>query len=321
MTWFTYKGSGLNPSTYYAPTRRRIVFPAITENLKQGDWIHLSTSELNLGKTYSIVNNQIVQSFDEDSYLVVYEQGTTNTPTYSYIDSDSNLYFKSLTDVNSGSQPTGAYYIYYHADNIQYIEFNGSDYIKTENPGGLNYIAKTTGNGDEVIDYYSNVVYGDSTNERIAAVGYFSPNGSWQNQETSEVGSKVLGTFNGPKLRIFGTKGPNAGKVRVKIIKTSITTTGQKIIKTETIDLYNSVQVNDTIIYSIDIKAEGLLTEYNDLYGSFNFEIELLQEKNVSSSGTSLKVTKYSFGKNYNLSFFNEEIYENISFISTGSIR
>jgi len=321
MTWFTYKTSDATPVTRYAPVRREIIFQPITENLKEGDWITLSTVDLKLGKTYSFVNNQVVQAFDEDSYLVVYETASNKTATYSFIDSDSNLYFKSVSDVNSGSLPEGKYYIYYHADNIQYIEFNGYDYVRTTNPGGFNFIASTTGSSASTIDYYSTVVNGDSTNTRIATLGYFAPSGSWQNQETSEVGAKVFGSFNGPKLKIFGTKGPNAGKILVKIIKTSMTGIGQQLIKTETVDLFYSSTLNDSVIYSINIEDLNLFDQYEDLYGTFSFEIEILNEKNPASSSRSCKINKYGFIKNYNLSFSDEQIYENITFISTGVVR
>lgn len=321
MTWFTYKTSTSPIKTIYAPVRREIKFTPITENLKINDWIHISTEDLNLGKTYSIEDNEIVQSFDKDSYLVVYELNGTQTPTYSYIDSNSNLYFKSVSNVESGSVPSGNYYIYYHADNIQYIKFQNGEYVKTSNPSGSNYIASTTGSGKSSIDYYSNLVTAGSTNVRIATIGYISSNNSWQSQKTSEIGAKVFGTFNGPKLKIIGSKGPDYGKVSVKIIKTSMTGAGQQIIKTDTVDLFNASEINDTIIYSIDINSLNILQNYEDIYGNFSFEIEILNEKNPSATDTACKVTKYGFMKNYNLTFSNEEIYEDIVFISTGVVR
>ena len=121
MAWFNYN-TNTSPSTVaYPPVRRKIAFDSASENLKVGDWIYVSMEDVNIGRVYSKKQDGSIDvGFDDDSYVVVYETDTTNRLTYSIIDSDINLCFKSLTEVNSGAVPEGNYYIYYHNDNVQY---------------------------------------------------------------------------------------------------------------------------------------------------------------------------------------------------------
>jgi hypothetical protein len=90
------------------------------------------------------------------------------------------------------------------------------------------------------------------------------------------------------------------------------------------IDLYNTNAVVDTPIFTIDLNTQTSVTglnAYDDYYGSFSYEIELLATKNQASSATGLSVTKHAYSKNYKLSFNKEEIDPSISFTSTGVIR
>jgi hypothetical protein len=319
MSWFTYTDA--SSGTFYAPVRREIFFPNIDENLKVGDWIFVSLADINIGKVFSVDGSTIDESFDSDSYLVVYEEAGSNTATYSLIDSNLNLYFKSVTAVSSGAKPVGKYYVYYHADNIQYIELSGSNYLKTTPPGGSNFIGSLTSTGANGVNYYSNEVLGNSSNTRIAAIGYISSTGSWSELTSTNPGDKVVGTFNGPVLKIYGDKNTESGTVKIKIIKTSSSGVGQKVMKEEEVDLYSALALSDTVIYSVDTETYTELEDYEDIYGSFSFEIEVLDKKNLSSTNKKCKISKYAFSKNYNLSIRKEEIKEDISFVSTGVVR
>lgn len=324
MAWFNYYTDGTLATSITPPVRRPIIFPALSDNLKTGDWIHCPLRDLNIGQVYYNSGGLISASFDQDAFVVVYETSTTKTPTYSFIDSEENLYFKSLTDVNYGSKPDGAYYIYYHSDNSQYIQLSSGNYIRTANPGGSNFMATASGSGVNVVDYYSHVVNKNST-IRLSQISYFGDSSIWQDGKTSKSGAKVLGTFDGPRLKIFGDKGPDKGKINIKIIKTSATSSGQSVVYTQkNIDMYSVNQVLDTEIFSLNMKTNTSvdnLNSYNDYYGTFSFEIELLSEKNQSSANTGMSITKYSYSKNYNLYFDKEQIDSAITFTSTGVIR
>ena len=325
MPWFNYYTASNLSTSIKPPIRRSISFPALADNLKTNDWIHAPLDELNIGQVFSSSNNAIEQSFDQDSYLVTYETATSTTATYSYIDASNNLYFRSLTDVNAGSRPDGAYYIYYHSDNIQYISLIGSNYVRTVNPSGLNFMGSLTGSGSNLVSYHSHSVIAGSSNVRVSQITYLGDPGIWVDGKTQTIGAKVLGNFDGPKLIIYGDKGPDKGKINLKIIKTSATASGQSVVYTSNgIDLYNTNAVVDTPIFTIDLNTETSVTGlnvYDDYYGSFSYEIELLATKNQSSSATGLSITKHTYSKNYKLSFNKEEIDPSISFTSTGVIR
>lgn len=331
MSWFSFfstlSSSGeivtQTPVQKYPPVRRKINFPVLKENIKVGDWIYVSLSDLEVGRVYSTNNTGIVSSLaDNYSYLVVYENQSTYQPTYSYIDSQNNLYFKSVSQTSAGEVLTGSYYVYYHYKNIQQIFLVSNKYVQSEiSVNGFNAFDDGTGTTSTNVDKYSNLVLGNSANERISSLSYISSPGIWVNQESDNPGNKVVGTFDGPLLKIYGTKSPESGKVSIKIIKTSSTGLGQSVIKNDIIDLYNPSTSEDTQIYSLDISAQTSLNDLTEIYNSFMFEIEILNDKNISSSGKKIKITKYAFSKNHSLSISDEEIYEGITFISSGVIR
>lgn len=316
MQWFNFKKA--DQTFAFPPVRRKIDFPKVNENLKTNDWLYVPLGNLNVGRMYSYIENEVVISADPDSYCLIYQTPTDSVVTYSYIDSSNNLWFKSLTEVTAGNKPEGIYYIYYHYNNIQYIERSNSVYVASTTNS---FIASENGSGSNVIDKYSNVVFGDSSNQRISSISYINVSGSWLNQKSNSYGNKIMGTFDGPRIKIYGDKSIDSGKIKVKIIKTSTNSTGQVVLKEEIVDLYSSNLLQNVEIFSYNAVVDPLLTEAEDFYGSFLFEIEILEQKNVSSSDRNVKITKYSFAKNYNLSLEKEEIYEGITFISTGVIR
>jgi len=322
MAWFKYYTNSSLATSITPPVRRLIVFPFLSDNLKIGDWIGISLENYSIGQVFSQSSNSIVKSFDQDSFVVVYEIGNTKTVTYSGVDSDNILYFKSVTNVNKGLKPEGAYYLYYHSDNVQYIELSASNYISTSasnNP--TSYIASTSGTGNNLIDYYSHNVKKDSLNTRDVTIGYFGNSFLWTNGETSSPGSKIVGSFSGPRLKIFGDKGPNRGKIKVKITKTTPSASGQIVVKEETnIDLYFVSSNLNTLIYNFNALDIDTLTK-EEQYSDYSFEVELLSEKNPLSSASSVNITQYAFSKNYNLTLNAEEIDSAIAFISTGAIR
>lgn len=325
MSWFNYLTSGQNNS---AAVRRQIVFPQISERLKAGDWLHVNLDILDIGRYYYLEDGLIKSSFDSDSYLVTYEDETTKTPTFSIISGTNstdlfrkNLWLKSVTQVEPGNRPSGNYYIYYHKDNIQYIQLQGSNYISTTSPSGSNFIASETGNLVSSINYFSTEVL-VSSNQRVASFGFLGDSGVWIEGKTSKSGVKLVGTFSGPKLRIYADKNSSSGFISLKIVKSSSTGEGQKIIKDNIeIDLYSPTILLDQLIYELDVQQELLFSTYNELYGDFYFEVTILDSKNPASSSIGAKITKYSFSKNYELQFNSEEIKSDIAFKTTGGVK
>jgi len=323
MTWFSY----LAPETAtYAPVRRKIVFPQVSENLKIGDWVHVNLDTLDIGKYYYQEDGLIKTSFDSDAYLVVYETENTKTPTFSFIiNSESqsffkkNLWFKSLTNVDPGYKPSGSYYIYYHRDNIQYISLQGSNYVSTTNPSGSNFIAQTSGNSSSAINYYSTEI-SLNNNERVSSMSFL--NNQWENGKTLTHGAKVVGIFNGPRLKVYAEKNSSSGFISLKIIKSSAVGDGQKLVKESIkIDLYSPTRKSNELVYELDMEKDLNFSTYQELYGDFYFEIETLEEKNNSSFSLGCTMVKYSYSKNYELQFDVEELKSDIAFKSTGGVR
>ena len=325
MTWFNYITSGSQNS---APVRRKIVFPQLSEKLKVGDWLHVNLDILDIGKFYYYEDGLIKTSFDSDAYLVVHETETTKTPTFSFIvDANSNnsykrnLWFKSLTNVEPGAKPAGDYYIYYHKDNIQYISLQGSGYESTTSPSGSNFIANTSGNSASTISYYSTEVLSTS-NERVSAMSFLGDKGLWQNGKTSSHGAKMIGPFNGPRIKIYADKNSSSGFVSLKIIKSSAVGDGQKVVKEGIeIDLYSPTNSLGQLIYELDMQQDLSFSTYQELYGEFYFEIETLEKKNEASSSLGCNLVKYSFSKNYELQFDREEIKSDIAFKTIGGVK
>lgn len=321
MAWFNYYTSGALTTSVTPPVRRLIVFPFLTDNLKIGDWIGIDLENYNIGQVFSYSSGSVVQSFDQDSFVVVYETANTKTVTYSGVDSDNVLYFKSVTDVNKGLKPQGSYYLYYHSDNVQYIQLSGSNYVSTLNSGQTNYIASTSASGNNNLNYYSHLVQKEPLNIRDTRIGYFGDPSIWTDGQSNSPGSKVVGSFSGPRIKIYGDKGPDKGKVKIKITKTTPSANGQSIVKEENnIDLYSQTEKLNTNIYTFNALDIITLTK-EEQYSNYSFEIELLQEKNPLSSKSSLNITSYAFNKNYGLVLNAEEIDSTIAFISTGAIR
>jgi len=326
MTWFTYQK---NSSTTNAPVRRKIQFPILTENLMIGDWLHVNLGSLDIGRVYYYENGLIKNEIDLDSYLVVHETTNSYTPTYSLIvgassknQYDKNLWFKSVTGRNAGQELLGEYYVYYHKDDIQYVELSSGSYVSTSAPTGSNFIATESGTSNTKINKHSTVVENNSTNNRIASFSFLGTAGIWDNNESSTIGAKTMGTFNGPNFELYAEKGPNCGIIKITIIKTSATGDGQKIIKSNIeIDLYSPIKQQNQNIYSLDIASENIFLKYEELYGDFSFEIEILAVKNQSSSGNRCKIEKYTFSKRYDLSLGDEEVKSNIAFKSIGGLK
>lgn len=326
MSWFTFIN---NSSSQSAPVRREIIFPNLTENLADGDWLHVNLDNLDVGRVFYYEDGLIKNSIDSDSYLVVYETVDSYTPTYSLIlNGESselykrNLWFKSVSAVSAGNQPEGKYYIYYHKDNIQYISGLSGLYQSTTPPDGANFIASQSGSSLNSINFYSLFATGSSANNRISAISYFGDSSAWVNQSTSAVGAKAFGVFSGPNFKLFAKKGPDCGFIRLKIIKTSAAGDGQKVVKSDIdIDLYSPISQDNQNIYSLNIEQENLFFTYAELYGDFSFEIEVLSQKNSSSTGNRCELEGFSFSKNYELTFNDEEIKSDIAFKSVGGLK
>lgn len=326
MTWFTYTKAS---ATITPPVRRKIIFPFLNEYLKVGDWLQVNLNDLDLNRYYYFEDGLIKNKADSDSYVIVYETDTTYTVTQSLIvgtpllpSYKNNLWFKSVTAVNPSEKPLGSYYIYYHKDDIQYLSLSGNSYVSTTNPGGVNFIGTETQELANSINFYSTVVTGDSLNLRIANISYLGDVGIWNDKKSSTPGSKLMGSFSGPDLKIYGQKSPSSGTAILKIVKISANGAGQSVVKENIeLDFYASTTQESQLVYTFGITDLNMFSTYDEIYGEFTFEIEVKSNKNASSTGNDIKIENYSFSKNYLLEIDQEEINPSISFRTTGSVK
>lgn len=325
MTWFKYF---VGTQEEFAPVRRQIVFPDLSEKLKVGDWIHVNLDNIDIGRYYYLQDGLIKSSFDTDAYIVVYEDASSKTPTFNLIaDSEAsefykkNLWFKSLTEVNPGSKPFGNYYIYYHKNNIQYIALQSGQYTSTFSGSQENFIATLSQNSLKSINYFSTEVYSNS-NDRVAVSGFLGDKEVWLSGKASAPGAKLVAPFNGPRLRIYSDKNKSSGIFSLKIIKSSASGEGQKVVKENIeVDLYSATRLEGQLVYSLDMQQELLFSTYEELYGEFYFEITVLDSKNQSALSVGANLVKYSFSKNYELQFDSEEIKTDLAFKTMGGIK
>jgi hypothetical protein len=232
---------------------------------------------------------------------------------------DNILYFKSVKDHEKDKLPAGSYSIYYGSDNIKYIHATpiGSNYgyIKypqstitsvESSPGYSIWYSATP----STINLYQTEISKTSTG--YYKLGYFNDGVDWLNLKSTKPGAKIVGTFNGPRLRIHGLRGPDCGKIKIRITTKQVVTSDVEAIVLDwfEIDCF-SLTEKETIIFE----------KTNLEYLEYNIEIETLEEKNILSTSSSVKVTKISFLRNFNLSLDNQIINPDLSFKSIGGVR
>lgn len=135
----------------------------------------------------------------------------------------------------------------------------------------------------------------------------------WIDGKSQSIGAKAFGSFDGPKFRVIGKKGPNYGKFRIRIFSYYDNNSISKNVALDwtTVDCYASQESSDQILY-LNTSLE---------YSKYIFEIEVISDKNVMSSSNSVEISKYQFFPNYKLTYDVEELNPNISFIKIGGIR
>lgn len=235
---------------------------------------------------------------------------------------EKNIWFKSVTNVSAGELPNGSYYIYYHKDNIQYIDVGSGIPTATTPPNGFNYMATLGGSSVKSVNFYSHECISGKQNSRVAGLSFFGDIERWVDGTSSYPGAKIVGTFSGPVLKIFAKKGPDYGKIKIKTIKVSANGAGQQVVDEKNeIDLYSTSSLSSQEIYSVDIRTLGIFFTYKEVYGDYIFEIEILDAKNDASSGNKLTIEKYSFSKNYAIEIGNEEIKPGLAFKSIGGLK
>jgi len=301
-------------SFVHIPVKRKIYFNYLNNDIEAGEQIYANLDNKFVNK---YIDSSLQEVTDHYSYIVVYEDSADDsffTPIKSRAVGNI-LYFNAVEKIEKDTGYTKYYSVYYGATNIKYleaIEIEGNDYyqkLAPENIPAVEGLYFDLASGD--IEEYSYDAMEDSVKEYKLA---FYNNGlDWIDGKSQNIGAKAFGSFDGPKFRIVGKKGPNYGKFKIRIFSYYDDNSISKNLALDwtTVDCHTSEESSNEVLYS------NTLLEYS----KYIFEIEVLSEKNVMSSSNSVEITKYQFSPNYKLTYDVEEINPNISFVKIGGIR
>lgn len=303
-------------SSYFVniPVRRKIYLDDLPNDIEQGEQVYVNLDDKFVNK---YINSSLQEVTDNYSYLVVYED-TADTSLFLPIKSraiDNVLYFNAVEEINKETSYTKYYSVYYGATNIKFLEereIEGNTYYQKLT---AEYIPSVEGlyfdlDPDNIQEYSYDATEDSQKEYKLA----FYNNGlDWIDGKSQSIGAKAFGSFDGPKFRVIGKKGPNYGKFRIRIFSYYDNNSISKNLALDwtTVDCYASQESSDQILY-LNTSLE---------YSKYIFEIEVISDKNVMSSSNSVEISKYQFFPNYKLTYDVEELNPNISFIKIGGIR
>lgn len=143
-------------------------------------------------------------------------------------------------------------------------------------------------------------------------LAFFNDGIDWVESQSTKTGAKCSCKFTGPNIKIFGSKGPSYGKLRLRIISTTYAQNEEEKIALDwtEVDCYSNAESNSVIFEKTDLD-----------YLEYILEIETLEDKNILSTGKSIKINKVSFLRNFYLSLDKQEINPDLSFKSIGGVR
>jgi hypothetical protein len=317
MAWFTFlqASQDATPATIQTPLRRELIIDNIEDPFNQGDILSV---KLNGKKINKKLDGTLTEITDTNSYLVVYEDFTNDSffePVKSLI-VDDVLYFKAYEDGVPDIFSTKKYSIYYGLNNINNLEYLGDGIYQQviqvegeEEPEpelGVSYILS-----EENIDFALFSATEESTKSYQLAL--YDKGVSWVNNKSQKIGAKAFGVFDGPKLYIYGDKGPDFGKFRIRITKVD---SDNNFVNTIALD-WQTVDC-----FARDLNEQIIFESTEELgYERYLFEIETILEKNPSSTSNSVVVRSYEFIPNYKIEITNEQINPSVAFIRIGGIK
>lgn len=322
MTWFRYFKESVvlnenEASTNYSYPLVKRSLPRFvpTDDIPYKSWLTVPVSGLNVGK---YMTADLQQEIDHSSYLLVYENVELNvfefTPIRCFIDNDI-LYFQTSSDHPANKPIDNQYSLYYHTKDIHYVDFaqNGpvSEDDKAEfqvNKSNLTFFGQISD-----IDGFTNVV-------TISSVGrynfsFVNSGTDWDQGSTAHPGAKMYLSFPGPKFELYGAKGPDFGKIKVKLtgLSNEENPISEIIFSDLVIDCYNANYKENELLFS----SVG----YNFTFRDYVMEIQVINDKNLSSTGNKFKVNRFRFNYNIYTSFGQEQISEFVALSSSGMFK
>lgn len=136
----------------------------------------------------------------------------------------------------------------------------------------------------------------------------------WNDGLSDRPGSKLYMNFTGPSFTLYGLKGPDHGKFKIKFtaLADANNTANTLSLDWQTVDTFSRTYNNDQILFS---KSDF---EERDYF----VELETLYDKNILSGGNKIKITSYSFSYNLYLTINNELINQSHNvFTLIGGVR
>lgn len=315
MAWFNYLQSTNNllPSTVSPSLRREINFDNLENSLFENEIVAV---KLNNVKVNTKLSAELDIIEDNDSYIVIYEDFSNEDffiATKSRV-VDDYIYFKVIEDLNKDNISSKKYSIYYGLNNLKYLN-ELSEY---------SYQQATTEDIAEAVDgdYYDlapsdvPLAYYEVTksSEKSFQLALYDDGNSWSENKSTKPGAKAFGIFDGPNLYILGSKGTDFGKFRIRIFE---------VLEDGTVTKTTPIDWQEVDCFSYNSSSNQILFQTEEFleYKRYMFEIEVISEKNLSSTSNAVEISKYKFIPNYKIYIEPEELNPDASFIRIGGIR
>lgn len=322
MSWFRIISNNVNlqqstPSISYVvpPLRRNLLLEDVFENIETNEIVYCNLNSKIINRYFSSSNQPLT---DDDSYLVVY-QDLNNEDFFVPVKSkiiNGILYFKPHERIVKSTSPSRYYAVYYGMSNIKYIKpvsYGGATVYQQasqeeidEAENGDYYDLSTS----EILNYS---FAADSNSDKLYKLAFYNEGQDWVNNTSTKVGSKAFGIFDGPSIKIYGSKSNSFGKFRIRIFSYTETAAilNTPVVDWVTVDCYSFQSLENQVLY------QKLNLDFN----RYIFELETLSEKNVMSTSRSVNIDRYNFVPNYGFVLDKEQINSDISFVTIGGIR
>lgn len=337
MSWFSYFPrdfdlSSSEPTYIEPPLRHPINIYSIFNTITTDQIIPIDLGTYNFGSAsnfLSKISKTAEKTEDTSQYAVVHYdvELDTHTVVKSTVE-NGYLYFLSAKDHLAGEDIIDEYYLYYGNDHLKYVEevtYQSQKKYRQISQANLDLMEANASlydtnlynlNITDIEDYFNQVNSNeeDSSKQKFS---YYNQNTDWLGYKSSSIGAKVAGSFSGPFLRIKAQNNPNAGKIKIKILKEKQDVyilgfnpeTGPVEQKEEVfldwtdIDLY-SPTTQEVTIYETDSLENK----------KYNFTIEIIEQDNKSSLGKEVNITSFSYLQVFSSVFFPKEYNPNLAF-------
>lgn len=305
MTWFKYFKQGESTTYSYPLIKRTINKFTPNDKILKDTWLFIDVTDLEIQKYY---NSSLNLLDDNSSYLVVYETigSDSGMVPVNNIINNNTLYFQAAEDHEADIETISQYSIYYKTPNLRYIKLLNSENYQVTSAEQAQFNSLFT--EVDITDY--DVVAGSESSYNFS---FINANLDWNNGLSSNPGSKLYLTFSGPGIQIYGNKGPDYGKFKLKLTGLQNTEFPNMSLELDwtVVDCYNTTLQENVILY-----------ENNDLnHRDYNLELQTITDKNIISSGNNIKISSYSFSYNLYLTIDKEQISDQAVFVSIGGIR